>query len=179
MRRFGFIAVACIVACALVPTTALARHHHARHHARHHHKHHARAHVKRFGSDSSTTSSGDTAGAVQSFSNGVLTIRLNDGSTVSGRVTSRTELECEAPEANEPNEVNEGSHSDGDRHGRDNSGDREDEQREENEMENEQEGNHACSTANLTPGTAVKEAEQRISNSGKAWKKVELISPGA
>jgi hypothetical protein len=166
MRRFGFIAVACIVAVAFVPASALARHHHGRHHARHHHKHHSRAHVKRFGSSSSsTTSSGETAGTVQSFSNGVLTIMLNDGSTVSGRVTSRTELECQAPEANEVNETNEAnetSHSDGDRNG--------------GEGGDEQEGNHACSTANLTPGTMVKEAELRISSSGKTWEKVELIS---
>lgn len=173
MRRFGFIAVACIVAVAFVPASALARHHH-KHHTRHHHKHHSRAHVKRFGSSSSTSGSADSAGTVQSFSNGVLTIMLNDGSTASGRVTSRTELECEAPEQN--NGPNESS--------RDGGGGREGEQGEENEQEqqgeeNEQEGNQACSTANLTPGTMVKEAELRISSSGKTWEKVELISQGA
>ena len=86
-------------------------------------------------------------------------------------MTSRTELECQAPEENEVNETNEAnetSRSDGDRNGGEGGDEREE--------ANEQEGNHACSTANLTPGTMVKEAELRISSSGKTWEKVELIS---
>src|SRR5204863_1439679 len=43
----------------------------------------------------------DAVGTIQSFSNNLLTIQLNGGSTVSGMVTNDTEIECEAME-NEP-----------------------------------------------------------------------------
>jgi hypothetical protein len=116
MRRILLIVLAGTMALAVAPGVALAGHHH-----RGKHKSHRHARVERFGSDTSTSgnsssTSSDTAGKVSSFSGGVLTIQLNDGSMVSGRVDNSTEIECQAPENRET------SHEDGGR-GDDNSGD--------------------------------------------------------
>jgi hypothetical protein len=40
----------------------------------------------------------------------------------------------------------------------------------------EQENAGSCSTADLTPGTIVREAELRISSAGATWDKVALIT---
>src|SRR6185312_1671476 len=92
-------------ALALVaPATATARHHSHRHgtQTRHHKRQAHSTRVLRFGppaasqvspSDalpnrtSATSSPASTAGTVASFADGVLTIKLNDGSTVGGKVT--------------------------------------------------------------------------------------------
>lgn len=34
----------------------------------------------------------------------------------------------------------------------------------------------ACTTASLTPGTAVHEADLKVSGAGSVWEKVELIT---
>ena len=104
MRKVFFTALVSAALLAVVPASALARGHSSRSHHRVHHvrSHHVRTHLKRFGSDvpspGSTTgpSSSDTAGTVASFTGGVLTIRLNDGSEIHGLVTDATELECTA-----------------------------------------------------------------------------------
>src|SRR5947209_4132617 len=98
MRRLTLTAFASALVLAIAPASALASHHHKRHH---HRTHHARVVHKRFGdvnnpTTPTTTPTSDTAGTIDSFTNGVLTIKLNDGSTVSGKVTSDTEIECEA-----------------------------------------------------------------------------------
>lgn len=184
MRKFLFVALLSGALTVAMPATSLARHHH-----RHHH-HHARIRHEHFGTagGSTTTSSGTTsgddmqgtAGTVDSFTNGVLTIRLNDGSTVSGMVTGATELKCEAPE----NEVNDNDGNDGgsgDRNAMDdgggssggdnNSGD-------DNGGDNDQgEDQQMCSTSNLTPGTVVQDAELNISSAGAVWHEVELVTP--
>src|SRR5205085_8920142 len=106
---------AAVMLLAFAPASALARHHR---HGRHHHARHAR--IEHFGDVNTaptTSSSADNAGSVQSFNNGVLTIMLNDGSTVSGAVTNDTELECMAPEQSQT------VHEDGDGGGGDQSGD--------------------------------------------------------
>jgi hypothetical protein len=189
------------VLLAFAPASAVARHHHRRHHGRTHH-----ARIERFGDVNNmpaTSSSPDNAGTVQSFHNGVLTIVLNDGSTITGRVTNDTELECMAPEQNQTMHED-GDRGDGDQSGDgDNSGsgdnqaqasgdqssgedqgdaaeqnDNQAEDQNENEAaeENENEMENNCSTSHLTPGTIVHEAELRISSTGSIWKKVELES---
>ena len=106
----------------------------------------------------------EVAGTIVSFvedsahpGTGVLTIKLADNTTISGRVDSTTEIECRAPETaptssspkhgadDGPNhDANEqqgdGDHGDGDHHG--NGGDE-----------------RQCTTADLTAGTPVHEAE--------------------
>jgi len=162
MRRLGFTAVASIVVFALVPATALARHHHRHHRSRHHH---SAVHIKQFGTTTGTTgptSSAPGAGTVQSFDSatGRLTLALNDGSTVSGNVVSgETELECEAPES-----MSTGMHEDGDGGSGSGSG----------SGENGGGNEENCSTANLTPGAVVQEAELRVSSAGANWERVVL-----
>jgi hypothetical protein len=154
MRRTTIILSAALMLLAIAPAGALARHH--RHHQRRHH-----SRLERFGDVSggaTTASSANDAGTVQSFTGGVLTIALNDGSTVSGGVTNDTEVECAAPEQAQT------MHEDGDGGGGDG-----DSSAGEAEEQN-------CSAASLTPGAVVREAELGISSAGSAWKKVELDS---
>jgi hypothetical protein len=166
MRRTTITLTAALALLVIAPSGALASRHH-RHHRRHHH-----ARIERFGTAigaPTSSSSADTAGTVQSFNNGVLTIMLNDGSTVSGAVTNDTEIECEAADtmmsAHEDGGGTDGTSGDTSS-GDGVSGD--------NEAENENEVEMNCSTANLTPGTVVKEAELRISSTGSVWKDLEL-----
>jgi hypothetical protein len=102
MKRLLIPAVSAMALALAVPGAAMASH------GRHHHKskshHAAKARVEHFGPKSTTTTTAptsnmsDNAGTVASFTNGVLTLTLNDHSTVSGMVTSNTEIECEAPQ---------------------------------------------------------------------------------
>jgi hypothetical protein len=170
MRRLAIISTAALVLLAVVPAGAMARHRHRRHHSRTHH-----VSFKRFGSDATgappSSSSTDNAGTVMSFSNGVLTISLNDGPTVSGAVTSDTELECTASEESQT------MGEDGDGGGGDQSGDGENSASEDDQaQENENAAENSCSAANLTPGAVVHEAELRITSAGSVWSKVELVS---
>ncbi len=163
MRRTTVVLSAALMLLAVVPASALARHHHRRHHPQVRH-----ARIEHFGRDATgapaTSNSADNAGTVQSFSHGVLTVMLDDGSTVSGAVVRDTELECAAPEHNRT------GHEQAGRRGDEPGGDKNENQaadQDENEMEN-------CSTADLTHGAVVREAELRISSAGSVWEKVEL-----
>jgi hypothetical protein len=172
------------------------RHHHANHHAK-------RATVRTFGSPlppagaGSTTStpvtpapdSGATAGTVTSFTGGVLTITLTNGSTVSGQVTGQTELHClpatppppaegedrgddqgnsESGDGEHSTSGHEGgaSHSDG--NSSSGSGDGEG-------TDNPGQGDQSCTTAALVAGTVVREAELSVSSAGAVWDHVNLI----
>ena len=171
MRRILFVVVASCAVLVTVPAFATAdqsRHdRRAEHHLRRHHRrHHARVRHERFGGGSSTTS-GDqqdqgNAGTVASFTGGVLTITLNDGSTVSGEVTADTELKCDMPEQDMQTEDQGASGADDNG---DDDGGQGDDQGEDEQM---------CST--VTPGMVVHEAELRISSAGAVWDEVELIS---
>jgi hypothetical protein len=159
MRRLTIGLAATMVLLALAPSGALASDHGSRH-------------VRRV----------ENARVVR-FSGGTLTIMLRNGSRVRGRVNRTTELECEAPERME-------IVHDGDRSANDGPGDNRDANENEaaeppeneaaappeNEAAEPQENEveRVCSTANLTPGRFVREAELRISRSGRVWKKVEL-----
>ncbi len=81
---------ATFLALAILPAAASAEHHH-----RHHHRS-ARVRVLSFGTNNPSAPASDRAGTVTSFTGGVLTIKLTDGSSVVGRVTSATELKCES-----------------------------------------------------------------------------------
>lgn len=192
MRRTTITISAALVLLAFAPASAVARHHSRRHHSRARH-----TRIERFGRDATTSTSAENAGTVQSFSGGRLTITLVDGSTVSGRVTSDTELECTAPEQSQTMHE-EGDGGSGDRSGSgedqvrgpddqrfgkdqgdaaEQSEDRaEDQDEHEAVEENENEAENNCSAAELTHGRAVREAELRISSGGGVWEKVELGS---
>jgi hypothetical protein len=187
MKRLGVITVASALVLGLAPASALARHHHKRHHhARVHHRAHIRH--KRFGNIStppatSTTPTtpgmppADAVGTVDSFSGGTLTIKLNNGSTVSGTVDSSTELECEAAEPADNSTIHEDGDGGGDHSGSgDNGGSGGDDQGSGDDDQGDDQGeNNQCTTADLTPGAFVRGAELRISSAGEVWDKVDLI----
>ena len=179
MRKTLIMTVASTAVLAVAPGAALAQHHHR---GKHHRGHH-RAHTERFGapmSGSGTTSpSEDNAGTVASFSGGVLTLKLNDGSTVSGKATNDTEMECQSTQKEEMarDDGGRGDDNSGDGDHGDSSGQNQtagQDQNEANENENENENGQACDSSMLTPGTVVREAELRVSSGGATWKKLEL-----
>jgi hypothetical protein len=120
----------------------------------------------------------EVAGTIQSFvedtaspGTGVLTIKLADDTTISGKVDSTTEIECEGEhgDRHERHGADDGpNHDAGDDHGgrdeSDNSGPGRagDDERE-------------CSTADLTAGTLVHEAELHGSGDGAVFEEVELL----
>jgi hypothetical protein len=110
----------------------------------------------------------EVIGTIASFEGGVLTIDLLNGGSVSGNVTADTRIKCETEDEQEDeNEVEDearASHDGGDSGDGDNSGPG---------SENEGPGNaeDVCTTAELTPGTMVHEAELE----GDAFEEVELI----
>jgi hypothetical protein len=217
MRRFRFTIAASITALALIPAGAMASghaKHHKRHHAaRHHRVHHSVRHVQ-FGAASTTpsspsgtstspsspttTPSSDTAGTVKSFTGGVLTIVLTDGTTmVSGKVSDSTEIECEAVDMqgdmrslhadggsghgggdNSGDNSNSGrgdqgngGGDNGDDNGNDNGDDNGDDHGDDHGTVGQ-----SCTAANLVAGAMVRSAELSISSStGSIWDKVELV----
>ncbi|HUA02696.1 MAG TPA: hypothetical protein VMB27_02260 [Solirubrobacteraceae bacterium] len=159
MRRMFLIAVASCAVLAIAPATALA-------HGRHHH--HARFHHKRFFGDQAQSASQNAPAAtatVVSFTNGVLTIKANDGNTASGTVTDNTDLVCITPGQTGMWSRNRNWGGGG---GWDQGG---------NDQGDDDNGpNQACSTSALVPGAMVQSAVLGISNAGATWFKVELIA---
>jgi hypothetical protein len=179
--------------------------HNAKRHHRAHHHHAKRATVRTFGSPlpsagaGSTTStpvtpapdSGATAGTVTSFTGGVLTITLSNGTTVSGQVTEQTEIHClpatpPPPVEGEDRGDDEGGsasgdtgpsmsgHGDGVSHsdsGSSGGGGGEDGEG----MGGPGEGDQSCTTAALVAGAVVREAELSVSSAGAVWDHVNLI----
>jgi hypothetical protein len=197
MRRTLVLLVASIAVLGTAPVVAQAHHHRSRefrhHHRRHHHHHarrvhHARIRHKRFGADPTTSGNGgeQSAGTVASFSNGVLTIMLNDGSMVSGSVTGDTKLECAPASTNtqgeDGNDDGDNGQNSGD--GRDSnnndrlSGSRDDGNGSGNSGDGDDQGEDAqmCPTSALSAGTPVSEADLKITNAGAIWQEVELIT---
>jgi len=172
MKRLTLTAFASALVLAIAPASALASHHHKRHH--HKRGHHARVVHKRFGDVNNpatpSTQTSDGVGKVDSFTNGVLTMKLNDGSSVSGKVTNDTEIECEAAE-NESAMHADGDGGDG---GGDNSGG-DDNGRGDDNGGGDDENGQSCTSADLASGTSVTGAELRITSAGAVWEKVRLM----
>jgi hypothetical protein len=181
VRRVLFTVAATALIAGAVPASALAHHHH-------HHKHHGRHHARfeRFGDQNAptSTSSSDNAGTVQSFTGGVLTIALNDGSTVKGTVTNDTELECTSAQQSSTRMHEDGdggsggdqsSGDDDQASGTQTQGDDDNGQGDDDQGEDQNESS-SCSSSSLTPGAVVHEASLSISGSGATWRKVELVS---
>ena len=159
---------------AAVPTVAMATTHHDRSHHNRRHRH-ARAHHEHFGSrndEASAPANTPNAGTIASFENGVLTIKLADGSMVTGHVTNATEIRCEAADAGE---IENPEHADGDHGGGNGSGNRGDNNNGDNrDGDDDEQGAEMCSTANLVPGTSVSDAELTVSGAGAVWNEVDL-----
>jgi hypothetical protein len=194
MRRIllGGLGVAALVAGA--PASALAQHHGQ--HGSHHRSHHAtKVRFEQFGPPVATPSSsgatgltgptGSTttatpsqdAGTVATFANNVLTIKLNDGSTVSGLVSTDTQIVCttataqmaDAGGGSGSSDGNGGDH--GSRNGGDN-GDQNDNQGDDDQGQNNQAP--TCDSTSLIPGAVVHEAELRVSSSGSQFMDIVL-----
>jgi hypothetical protein len=120
---------------------------------------------------------------VTSFKAGVLIITLTDGTEVSGKVTEQTEIRCTPAtpttggDDDEAGSGEEGSSteslsnagSQGDAHAASSGDDGEDGQ------DGSDEGQQSCTTAALTPGAIVREAELRLGSAGAVWDRVDLI----
>jgi hypothetical protein len=202
MRR---ILVAAVTTTALtLPGVALAHssehsrsaEHHGVRHAELHHHHHG-AHLLAFHAQAPapTPSAGqgtippspvaeERAGTIASFTAGTLTITLNDGSIVSGKVGPATEIECHSAIASAAdNGANggdgaEGEHGDrsgpgsGDGQSGDGSGD--DEGEHDAGDDNAHDETEHCSPAALVPGASVREAVLSVGGAGAFWVKLEL-----
>lgn len=165
MRKMLLTVVASSALLAFAPASALAqgRHHH------HHRSHHSRFHHRTFGSAQSGTSTtpSPSAGTVQSFTGGVLTIALSNGSTVSGQVSDFTRIICLAA----PSTGTQSTGSWRDHH--DWSGGNDQSQGDEGSF------GQSCSTSSLTTGAVVQAAELTISGAGATWNKVVLAPPAS
>jgi hypothetical protein len=110
-------------------------------------------------SDNDGIEDGDeNAGTVKSFEGGVLTIALAKGGEVSGTVTDTTEIECDDQGEDEP----------GDDSGDDHGGER-------IARASHDGGDDACTTAALTTGAVVKEAELEVAAGTSHWQDIELL----
>jgi hypothetical protein len=194
MRRFLFTAVASAALIAVAPGAALARSHHQRSHHRSQSRHHRTVRQLRFGLDGSSSTSASptpetTAGRVVSFTGGVLTIKLNDGTMVKGQVSRATGLECEAANSTSTIQTDRRSHdggggdqgggSDDQTNGKAGQGDEaegNDQAEQGDQGDIEAEGETACPMTALSPNAVVHEADLRISSAGAVWDKIELIA---
>lgn len=209
MRRALLSGLAITALGLAAPGVALA------HHGHHHHKskskaHHARVRFEHFGASSpmpgsdttATAGTGTTPGAtppapnsvsedagkIVSFTNEVLTISLNDGSTVSGKVTSRTEIQCiKATSASQPQSAGDESPGDDNGSGEDVSHEGDEQSSNDGQQEGvrEDDGEDGvevgaaseppCDTSALKEGTLVREAELRVSSSGAEFESIVLV----
>jgi hypothetical protein len=123
--------------------------------------------------DDGTEDGEEVVGSIATFDGTTLTIDLLNGGSVSGTVTADTRIKCETEHEHEmENEdddtVARASHDDGD----DDSGpDGENEGPGENSGPGGDDENDVCTTADLTPGTMVHEAEL----AGGTFEEVELV----
>lgn len=189
MRRILTTAVASSLLALALPAAASA-HHSARHAAVRHHRRHHRAHTVVFRAGSvrtlpgttapttpSTPTSSEPAATITSFENGVLKLTLADGSTVSGKVTERTEIECRAANQ-QAGDDNDGNDDQGDDQGNDSQGGPGSGSFSKIHGDDEQGGGNdeegTCGVSSLTPGAKVAEADLAVTSTGSFWEKIEL-----
>ncbi|MEA2216710.1 MAG: hypothetical protein QOK19_2271 [Solirubrobacteraceae bacterium] len=196
MRRIIQTTIASSLLALALPAAALAQH--SSHHARgHHHRHHSRAHTVVFthgvaktipGTTTPVTTTptppaGEPAGTIASFEGGILKITLADNSTVSGKVTERTEIRCNSASGDDVGDDNgidgdDNSGDDGDSHGGPSSGHGDLSSHGDDEHHGTvsgEIGEGTCGVSALTPGAKVAEAELFVSSAGSVWEKVEVI----
>lgn len=125
----------------------------------------------------------ENAGTIQSFDpeTGKLVISLFGTETISGLVTEQTEIKCESePSAASASDSHQGGDNPGEDEGQ--SGDNEGEDSgpgspnsgEAGESGDDNGGNANCTTADLTPGAVVQQAELQVENGAATFDEVEL-----
>lgn len=127
--------------------------------------------------------SDENAGTVTAYANGELTITLFDGGTLSGKVTDDTELKCDMPAA--PATTQSHGDDDGDDDhgdwGRDDDDDDDDDGDDDDRHGDRHHGDddgecdsRQCAADALKVGANVKEAELKVTSSGRVWSEIEL-----
>lgn len=214
MKRMLLTAATSSLLAIAAPGVAVAAHQGKRHHRAHHAHHSAhRARVMVFGAAmpagsgaTGTTApttpattpttpgtAGETAGTVTSFTAGVLTITLTDGTVVSGKVTENTEIQCQSAVTAGGSGEDQGEDASGSDDGQGTTGQAQarmsshdgssgggDGQEGEDGQSGEggQDGGEsqpACTAAALVPGAVVREAELSVGSAGAVWDHVDLI----
>jgi hypothetical protein len=197
MRRILAAPVVSLALALALPAVALAehhgRHHHGVSHLSSHRRHGKRAHFLRFGSANSATSpttptsptTAEDAGTVESFENGILTIKLADGSSVKGKVTEYTDLRC-VP-ANPPADTTgdddrgEGGGDQGfwgeQRFSRDQSraSDFQRSDQADQDQGDDDGAQQTCTTELLKKEAMVRAAELEVTDGGAVWERVVLV----
>jgi hypothetical protein len=182
MRRYLFAAFASLALIVALPAASLAREHHQNrdgqrdriepHRGRRDRVEHFRMHGMRHERITpGQPGSRQDIGTVQSFTDDMLVIQLNDGSTVSARVDRETEVQCEA--MNDGFQRDDGgpgpSSGDHNRGGDDNgAGD--------DDGGGDDGGNGNCLMALQTAGTGVRDATLSLTGGGAFWDHVDLDS---
>ncbi len=203
MRRI-LTALASVLALVLAaPGVALAHHGHGARHSRTHHKGHAKgARVLRLapveggkstsepGTQTTSSTSTEDIGTVSSIEGEVLTIKLNDGSLVSGKLTEDTHVICissKPTEGDDDNGEGDDDHSsDGGWH--QGGGGPEGTSSQEGGKEGEAgptahdssfdgQGGPGCEEKEkaLVVGATVKEAELRFTSAGASWESLVIV----
>jgi hypothetical protein len=104
---------------------------------------------------------------------GVLTIKLADNSTISGKVDSSTEIECRTADADDQGDNGAMSRDGGDHGDGGDNGDHHGDNGDHSGPGGDDEQN--CTTADLTPGTTVHEAELNGTGDQAVFEKVKLL----
>lgn len=119
----------------------------------------------------------ENAGKIESFDTetGKLTIDLFGGETLSGMVTEETEIKCEHSSSSvSASDSSLGEDNSGDEQGQDGQ-ENEEEPGDDNGGDNSGPGSSSnCTTADLTPGAVVQQAELQIENGTATFEEVEL-----
>jgi hypothetical protein len=172
MRRILLMTTTAAMLALGAPAVASAHH---RAHAAHHHRRHHRTLVFKANSPSNTatppsteTPSGEVAGTIASYEEGVLKITLTDGTTISGRVTPYTQIGCGCP-GHDDGQGWQGGHWG--QPGQPPGGQGDDEQ------SGESSSSSGCGVSSLVAGAKVKEAELSLSSFGAYWSQVDLVPP--
>jgi hypothetical protein len=183
MKRIMLSALAGSALALTIPGAALAnRGHEVVHHHRHHH------HKVGLGATQLPTSANAAAATVVSLTNGVLTLKLTDGSTLSAAVTNATKIGCEpalvaptAATADEHGNRGPGNAHNGDDQNGSGGGDRNDNadgNGNGNDVDNGDDRDNGeepiCDSTTLVAGAVVREAELRIVPSGTQFTSIEL-----
>jgi hypothetical protein len=194
MKKSLLTATGAAALALAMPGAALAHHGHGRHH--HRAKTHARhakfrmVHIGPMGTAPTTTPTTtptppkpENAGTVASYTNGVLTLTLNDNSTVSGKVTNETRIRCvKATLATEPPGEGRGDdngqgddQSRGDMNWRGDHGSGEWQHGDDGDDDGAGEPEPPCDSSSLVPGAVVRAAELRIGPGGTEFESVLLV----
>lgn len=168
MRRIILLVAGVLALAIAVPGAASA---HGRHHGHHHHHKAKHARVKHFGGAANADPSSPDAGTVDAFDGTTLTIRLADGSTVSGAVDEDTVINCIPAQPTATTAHHDEGDDQGDQ-GDDDQGDQGDDDGDRHDGHCG--GQSACDASDLVAGAIVHVAILKLGSDGSEFKLVLL-----